>query len=257
MRRGFVTNETRQTFEILHADEVLLQERSREAVAMKKKLLKECHGEVEREFVVKKIRAIERYSVDQNTKKSWDQVNEVTQRKTTNCGLIEGGSATDRLKNWEHRFVKLLGQPPEVHDEDIVIRTINPPLDINIDPFTDSDLNLARKQIKEGKAFGEDGISLEVMKRVDLNDIVLKFCNDALDGGDLPDQWKTSLIIPVPKKGDLTKTDSYRGIALTSIVSKTMHRMILNRMKPSLERVLRRHQNGFKPGRSTASHILF
>ena len=231
-------------------------ERNREAVARKKKLLKECYGEVEGEFVAKKIRSIERYSVHQNTKKSWDLVNEVTQRKKANCGLIEGGSAVERLKNWENHFVKLLGQPPEVPDEDIVIRTINPPLDINIDPFTDSELNLARKQIKEGKAFGEDGISPEVMKRVDLNDIVLKFCNDALDGGDLPDQWKTSLIIPVPKKGDLTKTDSYRGIALTSIVSKTMHRMILNRMKPSLERVLRRHQNGFRPGRSTASHIL-
>ena len=227
-----------------------------EAVARKKKLLKECYGEVEGEFVAKKIRSIERYSVHQNTKKSWDLVNEVTQRKKANCGLIEGGSAVERLKNWENHFVKLLGQPPEVPDEDIVIRTINPPLDINIDPFTDSELNLARKQIKEGKAFGEDGISPEVMKRVDLNGIVLKFCNDALDGGDLPDQWKTSLIIPVPKKGDLTKTDSYRGIALTSIVSKTMHRMILNRMKPSLERVLRRHQNGFRPGRSTASHIL-
>ena len=231
-------------------------ERNREAVARKKKLLKECYGEVEGEFVAKKIRSIERYSVHQNTKKSWDLVNEVTQRKKANCGLIEGGSAVERLKNWENHFVKLLGQPPEVPDEDIVIRTINPPLDINIDPFTDSELNLARKQIKEGKAFGEDGISPEVMKRVDLNGIVLKFCNDALDGGDLPDQWKTSLIIPVPKKGDLTKTDSYRGIALTSIVSKTMHRMILNRMKPSLERVLRRHQNGFRPGRSTASHIL-
>ena len=238
MRRGFVTNETRQTFEILHADETLLQsERSREAVAVKKKLLKGCYGEVERDFVVKKIRAIERYLVYQNTKKSWDQVNEVTQRKKANCGLIEEGSATERLKNWEHRFVKLLGQPPKVPDEDIVIRTINPPLDINIiHLFTDSNLNLARKQIKERKAFGEDRISLEVMKRVgrvDLNDIVLKFCND------LPDQWKMSLIIPVPKRGDLTKTDSYRGIAPTSIISKTiMHRMILNRMKPSLERVL-------------------
>ena len=231
-------------------------ERNREVVAEKKKLLQECYGEVEGEFVAKKIRSIEKYSVHQNTKKSWDLVNEVTHRKKANCGLIEGGSAVERLKNWENHFVKLLGQPPEVPDEDIIIRTINPPLDINIDPFTDSELNLARKQIKEGKAFGEDGISPEVMKRVDLNDIVLKFCNDALDGGDLPDQWKTSLIIPVPKKGDLTKTDSYRGIALTSIVSKTMHRMILNRMKSSLERVLRRHQNGFRPGRSTSSHIL-
>ena len=32
--------------------------------------------------------------------------------------------------------------------------------------------------------------------------------------------------------------------------------MLLNRMKPSLEEVLRDNQNGFRPGRSTTSHIL-
>ena len=32
--------------------------------------------------------------------------------------------------------------------------------------------------------------------------------------------------------------------------------MILNRIKPPLEKILRRHQNGFRPGRSCASHIL-
>ena len=82
--------------------------------------------------MAKKIRSIQKYSVHQNTKKSWDLVNEVTHRKKANCGLIEGGSAVERLKNWENHFVKLLGQPPEVPDEDIVIRMINPPLDINI-----------------------------------------------------------------------------------------------------------------------------
>ena len=78
----------------------------------------------------------------------------------------------------------------------------------------------------------------------------------SLINGDLPDQWKTSIIIPIPKKGDLTKTDSYRGIALTSIPGKTLNRMILNRIKPPLETILRRHQNGFRSGRSCASHIL-
>ena len=123
-------------------------------------------------------------------------------------------------------------------------------------PFTKSELVTARRQTKEGKASGEDGISAEVMKRVDLDDITLKFYNDPLCGGDLPDQWKTSIIIPIPKKGDLTKTDSYRGIALTSIPGKILNRMILNRIKPPLEKILRRHQNGFRPGRSCASHIL-
>ena len=54
----------------------------------------------------------------------------------------------------------------------------------------------------------------------------------------------------------LRKPDNYRGIALTSIVSKTLNRMVLNRIKPSLEKILRIHQNGFRPGRSTTSHIL-
>ena len=88
-------------------------------------------------------------------------------------------------------------------------------------------LSLLEDKGKEGKASGEDGISAEVMKRVDLDDITLKFYNDPLCGGDLPDQWKTYIIIPIPKKGDLAKTDSYRGIALTSIPGKILNRMIL------------------------------
>ena len=122
-------------------------------------------------------------------------------------------------------------------DEDILIHTINPPLDIDTGPFTKSELVTARRQTKEGKASGE-------------------FYNDPLCGGDLPNQWKTSIIIPIPKKGDLTKTDSYRGIALTSIPGKILNCMILNRIKPPLEKILRRHQKSFRPGRSCASHIL-
>jgi retron-type reverse transcriptase len=60
----------------------------------------------------------------------------------------------------------------------------------------------------------------------------------------------------VPKKEGLTKTDNYNGISLTSIVSKTLNRMLLNMIKPSLEEILRSNQNGFRPGRSTNSHIL-
>ena len=63
-------------------------------------------------------------------------------------------------------------------------------------------------------------------------------------------------IVPVPKKGDLTNPNNYRGIALTSIVAKTLNRMILNRIRPEVEKILRINQNGFRPGRSTTSHIL-
>ena len=35
-----------------------------------------------------------------------------------------------------------------------------------------------------------------------------------------PEQWKTNIIIPIPKKGDKTNIHNYRGISLMSISAK-------------------------------------
>ena len=70
--------------------------------------------------------------------------------------------------------------------------------------------------------------TLEVMKIVELNDILLDFCNRALRHRDIPDQWRHLNIVPVPKKGNLTKADNYSGIAISSVISKTLNRIIMN-----------------------------
>ena len=49
---------------------------------------------------------------------------------------------------------------------------------------------------------------------------------------------------------------NYRGISLTQIASKVYNRLILNRIRPSIDSLLRPSQNGFHPGRSTTSHLL-
>ena len=47
----------------------------------------------------------------------------------------------------------------------------------------------------------------------------------------LPSQWKKSIIIPIIKKNkSQTDISNYRPISLTSIVCKTMERMINNRI---------------------------
>ena len=114
----------------------------------------------------------------------------------------------------------------------------------------------AKSSIKEGKAWGDDNIAPEVLKQCDLDQIVLDFCNNALLKGEKLDQWSTANIIPIPKKGDLSEPMNYRGISLSSLVAKALNRMILNRLKPEIETILRRNQNGFRPGRSTAQQIL-
>ena len=231
-------------------------EDNRATVAEKKEILRCHYQQVEEEILRKKIRSVEETAARCKNKESWNLVNDVTGRKKSGCGFIDGGGPQQRLNNWKAHFSKLLGQPPQVDNEDITINVRHGPLDIDTNPFTRDELAKAKKQITEGKAYGDDEVAPEVLKRVDLDDIILQFCNNALCEGEIPDQWKHSNIVPVPKKGDLTKADNYRGIALTSIVSKTLNRMVLNRIKPGIEKILRIQQNGFRGGRSTTSHIL-
>ena len=71
-----------------------------------------------------------------------------------------------------------------------------------------------------------------------------------------PAEWRTNIIVPVPKKGDLTKYDNYRGISLMSIVGKVYNRILLNRLQPFIDPLLDYTQNGFRRGRATTGHIL-
>ena len=84
---------------------------------------------------------------------------------------------------------------------------------------------------------------------------MLEYANKVLTG-EKPDQWSESSLITVPKTGDLSDTNNYRGIALSSIAAKTTNKLILNRIRPQIDKHLRPNQNGFRPGRSTTAHIL-
>ncbi|CAK6984853.1 LINE-1 retrotransposable element ORF2 protein [Scomber scombrus] len=85
---------------------------------------------------------------------------------------------------------------------------------------------------------------------------MLEIANLALLQNKLPEVWSLSNIIPVPKSGDLSKPDNYRGISLTCIMAKIYNRMILNRIRSAIDPHLRESQNGFREGRSTTAQIL-
>ena len=108
----------------------------------------------------------------------------------------------------------------------------------------------------EGKSCGEDGVTPGVLKRCNIDSTILDFCNDALLKREKPEQWAMLNIVPIPKAGDLSLPGNYRGISLSSIVAKTYNRMILNRIRPEIDKRLRINQNGFRTGRTTTSQIL-
>ena len=109
--------------------------------------------------------------------------------------------------------------------------------------------------MKHGKAPGLDGIPIEVWQLPKLRKDLLKFCNKTYLGN-RPLKWGISDIVPIPKKGDLTIPENYRGISLTQTAAKVYNRLLLNRIRPELEKILRPNKNGFRPLRSTSSQIL-
>ena len=63
------------------------------------------------------------------------------------------------------------------------------------------------------------------------------------------------ILIPFLTKGDLASPTNYRGITLTPIAAKTYNLMLLNGIRPKIDPLLRKNQNGFRTNISTYGKI--
>ena len=70
-----------------------------------------------------------------------------------------------------------------------------------------------------------------------------------------PKEWKEGIIIKFPKKGDLSQCRNWRGVTLLTVISKIFNKIILERIKNSMEMGLRKEQAGFCHNRSCIDQI--
>ena len=153
-----------------------------------------------------------------------------------------------------NHFQNLLGKSPIVSDSTIE-KVIEHELEIKTYPFNELELDLVLKKLKNKKTAGLDGIPVEVWKTGKFNDLLLYYCNEVYNGNVIQ-SWTEGCILPFPKKRDLGKTSNYRGVTLTFIGAKIYNALLLNRIQPEVEKILRRNQNGFRKGSSTIGQIL-
>lgn len=62
----------------------------------------------------------------------------------------------------------------------------------------------------------------------------------------MPKDWSDALLVPIPKKGDLSKCDNWRGIALLDVVEKVVARIIQESLQALAEEELPESQCGFR-----------
>ena len=102
----------------------------------------------------------------------------------------------------------------------------------NIDtPITFHKVKRVITKLKKGKAPGLNVIPPEALKAMDnrYQQIVHKHISDFFEGKTDHEAWKRSQCVPVPKKGDLSDPNKWRGVMLMDICSKVFSSIMTTR----------------------------
>ena len=125
-------------------------------------------------------------------------------------------------------------------------------------PIPSKEVEAAVQSLKKGKSADVDNIPAELVQ-ADGEEVITAFtttCNKTWQTGEWPTPWTQSLVITLPKKGNLQHCQNYRTTSLISHPSKVILKIILNRLKPQAEKIIAEEQAGFRTGRSTTEQIF-
>lgn len=115
-------------------------------------------------------------------------------------------------------------------------------------------------KIKESKSQGSDGIHPKLIKETvtSITKPVTKIYTKSMEESKLPQIWKVANITPIHKKGPKTDVSNYRPISLTSIICKTMERIVRDTLMDYMEdnNFFTNHQHGFRKGRSCVTQLI-
>ena len=122
--------------------------------------------------------------------------------------------------------------------------------------FSPEDIQSLIQDLPKRKACGPDALSMEhfIYAPPFIYKILSTLFNAMVHLHHVPPSFCNSLIIPIHKGGNKDPADpgSYRGISLSSNLSKLFERALLQVLHPRLLPIIHHLQGGFRPGFSTA-----
>ena len=111
--------------------------------------------------------------------------------------------------------------------------------------------------ITMNKARGGDGIPVELFQilKDDVVKVLHSICQQIWKPQQWPQDWKRSVFIPIPKKGNAKEYSNYCTIALISHASKVILKILQARLQQYVNCELPDVQAGFRKGRGTRDQI--
>ena len=116
----------------------------------------------------------------------------------------------------------------------------------------------ALESITMNQTSGSDGIPVELFQilKDDAVKVLNSLCQQIWKTQQCPQDWKRSVFIPIPKKGNAKKCLNYRIVTLISHASKVMLKILQARLQQYVSHELSDVQAGFRKGRRTKDQIV-
>ena len=192
-----------------------------------------------------------------NSKKAYQLVKDLTTEKQGKSTTIQDKSGkclieeNEILNRWTEYRSDLYNY---VTDGDPTVLDCPQIQDDEHHPILRREVEAVVKALKVGKSAGVDNIPAELVKArlTSRPQSATRF----LKTGEWPTTWTQSLVITLPKKGNLQLCQNYRTISLIGHPCKVMLKIILNRLQPQAEEIIAEEQAGFRAGRSTTGQIF-
>ena len=154
---------------------------------------------------------------------------------------------TNKFKKKKNCTKKDLSDPD---NHDAVITHLEPDI-------LECEVKWALESITMNKASGGDGISVELFQilKDDAVKVLQSICQQIWKTQQWPQDWKRSVFIPIPKKGNAKECSNYCTIALISHASKVMLKIFQASLQQYVNHELPDVQAGFRKGRGTRDQI--
>ena len=241
--KPWITTETLKKIEERKSMKDLLNSsRTRAEKALAQQQYSQAHKEVRRSIKQDKRKYTEgvpwqaqEVASQRNMKDLYDTTKKLAGQYKQACRPVqnkEGKILTkkeDQLKRWAEHFEGVFNRPPPSSTANIL--PAENPLLVNCNTPTEEEVRRAILTSHNRKAAGPDGISAEAVKAAPytspamLGNIIESVWEEEV----VLEDWKEGLLVKLPKKGDQSECDNYRGIMLLSVPKKVLNRIMLER----------------------------
>ena len=119
------------------------------------------------------------------------------------------------------------------------------------------EVNWVLGSITMKKASGNDGIAAKLFQILKDNagKVLHSICQQIWETQQWPQDWKRSVFIPIPKKGNAKECSNYCTIALISHASKVMLKILQARLQQYVNHELPDVQARFRKGKGTRDQV--